>query len=85
MDKTADNCELRISPHSEAVLRELARREGKPIEAILDDVIEHYQRDKFMDEVNAAYAALRNDAQAWAEELAERRTWDAVHVDPAKE
>ena len=38
------------------VLRDLAEREGKPMRAVL--AIEHYRRDKFLDDVNAAYARL---------------------------
>ena len=32
--------------------------------------------EAFLDEVNAAYARLRADPEAWDEELAERRLWD---------
>ena len=51
------------------------------MQAVLDEAIEHYQRDKFLDEVNAAYAALRNDAIAWKEEQAERALWDNAVAD----
>jgi hypothetical protein len=34
------------------------------------------QRDKFLDQVNAAYAALRrDDPKAWTAEQAERALW----------
>jgi hypothetical protein len=46
------------------------------MQAVLDEAIDHYQRDKFLDEVNAAYAALRNQPKAWKEEQAERTLWD---------
>jgi hypothetical protein len=74
--KTVENPNVRISPRSKAVLRTLAKQEGKPMQAVLDEAIEHYQRDKFLDEVNAAYADLRNDPKAWKEEQAERALWD---------
>jgi mRNA interferase MazF len=54
------------------------------MQAVLDEAIEHYQRDKFLDEVNAAYATLRNDAVAWKEELAERALWDNAIADGLK-
>jgi len=72
----ATNPNIRISPRSKAALSEIARREGKPMQAILDEAIEHYQREKFLDEVNAAYARLRTNPRAWKEELTERQTWD---------
>ena len=74
--KTVENPNIRISPRSKAVLRTLAKQEGKPMQAVLDDAIEHYQRDKFLDEVNASFAILKNDPKAWKEELAERALWD---------
>jgi hypothetical protein len=73
---TVENPNIRISPRSKAVLRTLAKQEGKPMQAVLDEAIEHYQRDKFLDEVNAAFANLRSDPKAWKEERAERALWD---------
>jgi len=74
--KILENPNIRISPRSKAVLRTLAKQEGKPMQAVLDEAIEHYQRDKFLDDVNAAFAKLRNDPKAWNEEQAERALWD---------
>ena len=37
---------------------------------------EHGRRDKFLDDANAAFAALKNDAKAWRQEQAERALWD---------
>jgi hypothetical protein len=34
------------------------------------------KKDEFLDEVNAAYAALRKDSEAWKEEQVERALWD---------
>lgn len=46
------------------------------MQAVLDAAIEHYQRDKFLDDVNAAFANLRSDPKAWKEEQSERALWD---------
>lgn len=81
MGTTTENPNIRISPHSKATLRDLAKREGKPMQAVLDEAIDHYQREKFMDEANAAYARLQADPEAWKEELEERRAWDATLSD----
>ena len=81
MSLSPENSTIRLSPQSEAALRELARREGKPIQAVLDEAIEHYQREKFMEEANAAYSRLQSDPEAWKEELDERRAWDATLKD----
>ena len=74
--KTIENPNIRISPRSKAALRTLAKQEGKPMQAILDAAIEHYQRDKFLDDVNAAFAHLKSDSKAWREEQTERALWD---------
>jgi hypothetical protein len=74
--KTVESPNIRISPRSKAVLRTLAKQEGKPMQAVLDEAIELYQRDKFLDDVNAAFANLRSDQKAWREERAERALWD---------
>lgn len=44
-------------------------------------MIEEYRRQRMLDEANAAYTALRNDEQAWQEELSERRAWEATLAD----
>jgi len=85
MKTTTESPNIRITPRSKSVLRALAEREGKPMQAVLDEAVEHYQRDKFLDEVNAAYATLRNDPKAWKEEQAERALWDKTLADGLKD
>jgi hypothetical protein len=70
-----------ISEATHKILLELASQGGEPIDQIVDKAIEEYRRHRLLDEANAAYAALRSDEQAWQEELAERRDWDATLAD----
>ena len=79
------NPNIRISRRSKATLRELARREGKPMQAVLDEAIEQYRRDKFFEELNASYARLRQDPEAWKQEMAERDEWDVTLSDGLKD
>lgn len=72
---------VRIRKETQDILRELANHEGKPMQTILDLAIEGYRRQRFLQEANAAYAALRKDPKAWKAELAERREWDATMAD----
>ena len=81
MSKAIENPNIRISAHAKATLRELARHEGKPMQTVLDEAIECYQRERFLDEANAAYARLKSDPEAWKEELAEREQWDGTLAD----
>jgi len=61
-----------ISEASRAVLRELSEQTGRPMQDILDQAIDDYRRKLFLEAVNAGYAALRADPQAWAEVQRER-------------
>jgi hypothetical protein len=70
-----------VSDASYDVLRELARRTGQPVQAILDAAVEEYRRKIFFELLNAGYAALRADPEAWAKELADRKLWDATLMD----
>ena len=81
MSTTLENPNIRISPHSKATLRELANREGKPMQTVLDQAIEQYRRDTFFRELNESYLRLQADPDAWKEELAERQAWDTTLMD----
>ena len=72
---------VRIRKETQTILRELAVSEGKPMQTILDYAIEEYRRQRFLQEANVAYAALRNAPKAWKAELAERKEWDATMAD----
>jgi hypothetical protein len=68
----------RISASAHGILRELSRAEGKPMLALLDEAVEALRRQRFLEQVNAAYATLRADAREWKAIEAERRAWDAT-------
>ncbi len=72
---------VRISEETRTKLREIAAQTGQPMQKILEQAIEEYRRRRFLDDVNRAYEALRNDPTAWAEELEERAAWDATISD----
>ena len=72
---------VRISPAAHDALRELAARSGEPMQTVLDRAIESYRRRRFLEDLNAAFLALREDPGAWAAELAEREAWDATLAD----
>ena len=82
MSRTVENPNIRISAHSKATLRELAKREGKPMQAVLDEAIERYRRrNTFFRELNESYVRLQADPEAWKQELAERQEWDTTLMD----
>jgi hypothetical protein len=66
----------RISGPSREVLRKLAEESGESLQAILDKAIEMYRRQRFLEENNRAFEALRANSKAWKAEQAEREAWD---------
>ncbi len=70
-----------ISEASYQLLRDLAEQTGQPIADVLDKALDAYRRKLFFEQMNAGYAALRADTEAWAEHLAERKLWDATLMD----
>lgn len=78
MSKSLESPNIRISPQSKAVLRELADQEGKPMQTVLDDAIEQYRRDKFFKELDEGFGRLQANPQGWKEEVEERQLWDST-------
>ncbi len=63
------------------ILAELSESSGKSIQAVLEQAIEQYRRQQFLEAANQAYIALRNNPEAWQEELEERSLWDITLED----
>lgn len=72
---------VRISEATRDTLRDLARAEGRPMQAVLELAVETLRRKRFLEAVNNAYGSLRDDANAWAEIERERRDWDSTLLD----
>jgi len=49
--------------------------------AVLERAIERYRRQKFLEETNASFAALKANRKRWKEETAERALWDRTNAD----
>src|SRR5262249_58509244 len=72
---------VRISEASHQILKELAEHTGQTMMDVLDKALDVYRRKLFFEQLNAGYAELRADPEAWAEHLAERKLWDATLMD----
>ena len=70
-----------VSEASQQLLRELSAQTGLSATEILDQALDAYRRKVFFEQMNAGYAALRADPEAWAEHEAERKLWDATLMD----
>ena len=47
----------------------------QPMHTVIAIAVEKLRRERFMDEVNAGFAALRADPVLWAQEQEERARW----------
>jgi hypothetical protein len=72
---------VRISEASHRLLQELAEQTGQTMTDALGQALDAYRRKVFFEQLNAGYAELRADPQAWAEHLAERKAWDTTLMD----
>ena len=59
----------------------MAEQSGESMPKVLDNAIEAYRRQKFLEQANAAYRALKSNAKSWKEERAEREAWNATLAD----
>jgi len=69
---------IRISASSHEILKEESMASGRSMQAVLEDAIEHYRRQRFVQDVNAAYAKVREDEVAWGEIVEERKAWEGI-------
>ena len=72
---------LRSDPETRQRLRELAAAAGCSMREMLARLVEAYEDDQYIAELNAGYAELRKDPKAWAEELEEQALWDRTLMD----
>jgi hypothetical protein len=72
---------VRISEASYQLLKQLAEQTGQTTMDLLDHALDTYRRKLFHEQMNAGYAELRADAEAWSEHLAERKLWDPTLMD----
>ncbi len=76
---------VRISKESSDILKEIAARERKSLQAVLDAAIEEYRRHRFLREANKAYWLLRENPRKWKAEMEERQKWEAALSDGQKD
>jgi hypothetical protein len=72
---------VRISEASRRILKDLANQTGQTMMDVLDKALDAYRRKLFFEQMNAGYAELRADPEAWAEAEAERKLWDQTLMD----
>jgi len=69
---------VRVSEQTHQMLQELSRGRGQSMTEILAEAVERLRDEDLLRRTNAAYAALREDPEAWEELMRERAEWDAT-------
>lgn len=69
---------IRVSTETRTVLSELVQTTGLSMQAILEQAIDMYRRQRMLMALNDAYAALQADQAAWDDLEAERAEWDVT-------
>jgi hypothetical protein len=72
---------VRVSSETREVIRALSAETGDSMNGVVDKAIEAYRRRVLLDRANEGFAALREDPEAWREELEERAAWDVTLSD----
>ncbi len=73
--------QVRVSNTTHQLLRNLSKEVGESMQTIIEEAIEQYRRRRFLEGLNEDFKALKEDAQAWQEELEERKMWDKTLLD----
>jgi predicted DNA-binding protein len=72
---------VRVSDETHARLAALSAATGRRMQTIVEDAVGAYERDQFWQAFEASDTEIAEDAQAWAEEQAEREAEAAVLAD----
>jgi len=72
---------VRVSDKSQKILKELKKESGYSYTSILDKAVEELRRKRILENTNNAFSALRNNKEAWQEELRERETLEGTLMD----
>lgn len=51
------------------------------MQAVLEKAVELYRRQRFLEDANRSFAAMRADSAEWEQELAEREIWEGTLQD----
>ena len=74
--KSTSRTPVRISPRAHELLRQMAQEEQRSMQSVLDRALERYRRERFLHAADADFAALKQDATSWKQELRERELWE---------
>lgn len=69
---------VRIRKDTHRSLRQLATHTGRSLPEVLEEAVENLRRQSFLQGLAADFAALRDEPEAWQDELEERAAWNGT-------
>ena len=72
---------VRISETSRDLLRELARHTDTTMQSVIERALMEYRKRLFWDRAAEDFKVMRENPEAWKEEIGERERWDAFLMD----
>lgn len=72
---------VRVSKKTHAALRRMAEKAGSSMAAILEAAVCDYEKNKYWEEFDAGYSALRADPEKWGDFQRELAAWDVTLAD----
>ena len=76
---------VRIDEQVAMRLRELAAKERRPIGQVIGDALQHYEKEKFWQEIEESVARLHADPVAWQDYQEEIRFFQGGSMDGLKD
>jgi hypothetical protein len=76
---------VRVSVATRRLVRHIAAEENASQQDVLRRAVDLYSRQRFLQDVNAAYASLREDPAAWDAFRSEASSWDTTLTDGGPE
>lgn len=67
---------IRIGKDTHNLLKNLSEETNKSMNLLINEMSVEYQKKVFWNQVNASYEKLKEDKEAWADELEERKLWE---------
>ncbi|MBR9991199.1 MAG: toxin-antitoxin system protein [Gemmatimonadetes bacterium] len=74
----AASAQARITDDSRERLVRLTEKTGKTQQEVIDTALKAYERELFLDGVNASFAALKADPQAWKQYQEDQAEWETA-------
>jgi predicted transcriptional regulator len=67
---------VRVSEKAKMRLQRLCKSVHKSQVTLIDEALEVYERQKFLEAIDAGYRALREDKEAWTAHMRDVSAWD---------